>query len=151
MPASSPLEWERQGYRISTDPNLLDRDSIHAFLRESYWSPNLPRDVFDHSLQHSLVFGLYDEAGSQAGFARVVTDRAVFAYLADVFVFEEHRGRGLGVWLVETVLSHPDLQGMRRIVLGTKDAHELYSRFDFKPADSEVLMTRDRPATELYS
>jgi GNAT superfamily N-acetyltransferase len=150
MADSDSLEWKRDSYLISTDPKLLDCDLIHAFLREAYWSPNLPRDVFDRSMEHSLVFGLYDSAGAQAGFARVVTDRAVFAYLADVFVLDEHRGRGLGVWLVESVLSHPDLQGMRRIALGTKDAHALYSRFGFGPANPEILMTLDRPATELY-
>jgi GNAT superfamily N-acetyltransferase len=150
MPGSAPLEWKRDGYRISTDPKLLDRDAIHAFLREAYWSPNLPRAVFDRSLEHSLVFGLYGSDGAQAGFARVVTDRVVFAYLADVFVLEQHRGRGLGVWLIETVLSHPDLQGLRRIVLGTMDAHALYSRFGFQPANSDILMTLDRPAAELY-
>jgi GNAT superfamily N-acetyltransferase len=144
------MEWTREGYRISTDPALLDHDAVHAFLREAYWSPNLPRAVFERSLEHSLVFGLYDSVGAQAGFARVVTDRSVFAYLADVFVFDADRGRGLGVWLVETVLSHPYLQGMRRIVLGTQDAHELYSRFGFRPANADVLMTRDRPASELY-
>ena len=145
------MEWKRDDYRISTDPKLLDCDAIHAFLRTAYWSPNVPRKVFDRSLENSLVFGLYDPEGKQAGFARVVTDRAVFAYLADVFVVDGHRGRGLGTWLVETVLSHPDLQGMRRIALGTRDAHGLYTRFGFAPADPDVLMTLDRAAEELYT
>jgi GNAT superfamily N-acetyltransferase len=144
------VEWQRDGYTITIDPRRLDRELVHEFLRESYWSPNVPREVVERSIEHSLTFGLYAPDGSQAGFARVVTDRAVFAYLADVFVVEQHRGRGLGVWLVETVLSHPDLRDLRRIALGTRDAHELYARFGFEPADPEVLMTLDRSAGELY-
>jgi GNAT superfamily N-acetyltransferase len=144
------MERWRDGYLISTDLDRIDRELVHGFLRTAYWSPNVPREVFEQSIEHSLVFGLYDEAGAQAGFARVVTDHAVFAYLADVFVLEAHRGRGLGLWLIETVLSHPDLQALRRIALGTKDAHDLYARFGFQSADSEILMTLDRPAAELY-
>ncbi len=135
------MEWARDGYRISTDRSQLDLDAIHAFLREAYWSPNVPRDVVERSIENSLNFGLYDAGGAQVGFARMVTDRAAFAYLADVYVLEPHRGRGLGKWLVETVLSHPDLQGLRRIVLGTADAHSLYERYGFMPADTQRLMT----------
>jgi GNAT superfamily N-acetyltransferase len=123
---------------------------VHGFLRMAYWSPNLPRNVLERSLEHSMAFGMYDADGAQAGFARVVTDRAVFAYLADVFVASEHRGTGLGVWLVETVLGHPHLQGLRRIALGTRDAHSLYERFGFRPADPQILLTLDRSADELY-
>jgi GNAT superfamily N-acetyltransferase len=144
------VRWERGGYVISTDPSLLDRDLIHSFLRTAYWSPNVPRDVVERSIDHSLVFGLYDPDGRQVGFARMVTDRAAFGYLADVFVLEPQRGRGLGKWLIETVLAHPDLQGLRRITLGTKDAHSLYQRYGFEPADSSRLMTLDRPPEELY-
>jgi GNAT superfamily N-acetyltransferase len=144
------VTWERDGYLISTDPSLLDRDLIHSFLRTAYWSPNVPRDVVERSIDHSLVFGLYDPDGHQIGFARMVTDRAAFGYLADVFVLEPQRGRGLGKWLIETVLAHPDLQGLRRITLGTQDAHSLYERYGFKPADSSRLMTLDRPAEGLY-
>ena len=142
--------WERDGYRISTDASLLDRDLIHSFLRDAYWSPNVPRDVVERSIDNSLNFGLYDRSGSQVGFARMVTDRAAFGYLADVFVLEPERERGLGKWLVETVLAHPDLQGLRRITLGTQDAHSLYERYGFKPADPSRLMTLDRPPKELY-
>ena len=99
------MEWERDGYVISTDRDRLDVDVIHGFLRSAYWSPNVPR-----SIENSVCFGLYGPDGAQAGFARALTDKAAFAYLADVFVLEPHRGRGLGKWLVETVLSHPDLQ-----------------------------------------
>ena len=121
------------GYEISTDPARLDLDVIHGYLREAYWSPGVPRDVVERSIARSLCFGLYAPDGAQAGFARAVTDGATFAWIADVFVLEPHRGRGLGVWLMETVLAHPDLQGLRRIVLATKDAHELYERFGFVP------------------
>ena len=127
------MTWERDGYLISTDPSLLDRDLIHSFLRTAYWSPNVPRDVVERSIDHSLVFGLYDPDGHQVGFARIVTDRAAFGYLADVFVLEAQRGRGLGKWLIETVLAHPDLQGLRRITLGTQDAHSLYERYGCRP------------------
>lgn len=93
------------GFVVSTDPAALDRDTIHGFLREAYWSPNVPRETFERSVEHSLPFGLYDPEGKQAGFARVISDRAVFAYLGDVFVLPAYRGRGLGVWLVQWVLS----------------------------------------------
>ncbi len=122
----------RDGYVISTDPARLDRDAIWSFLRTSYWSPGIERDVVERGIEHSLVFGLYAADGAQAGFARVVTDHARFAWLADVFVLEEHRGRGLGVWLVDTVVAHPQLTGLR-IVLATADAHGLYERFGFVP------------------
>jgi GNAT superfamily N-acetyltransferase len=144
------LIWERDGYVISNDRKRLDLDAIHAFLRTAYWSPGVPREVVERSIEHSLSFGLYDETGAQVGFARVLTDRAAFAYLADVYVLEPHRGRGLGKWLVETVLAHPDLQGLRRIVLGTQDAHALYERYGFRPADSTLMMTLDRSTEELY-
>ena len=121
------------GYEISTDPARLDLDVIHGYLREAYWSPGVPRDVVERSIARSLCFGLYAPNCAQAGFARVVTDGATFAWIADVFQLEPHRGRGLGVWLMETVLAHPDLQGLRRILLATKDAHELYERFGFVP------------------
>jgi len=121
------------GYEISTDPARLDLDVIHGFLRGAYWSPGVPRDVVERSFGNSLCFGLYAPGGAQAGFARAVTDRATFAWVADVFVLREHRGRGLGVWLMETLLAHPDLQGLRRILLATADAHGLYERFGFAP------------------
>ena len=141
---------ERGGYVISTDRDRLDRSLIHRFLRDAYWSPNVPRDVVERSIDNSLCFGLYAPDGAQVGFARAVTDRAAFAYLADVFVLDTHRGQGLGKWLIETVFSHPDLQRLRRIVLGTQDAHELYSRYGFRPADSSRLMTLDKSAAQLY-
>jgi GNAT superfamily N-acetyltransferase len=138
------------GYAISTDPARLDRRAIHAFLAGAYWSPGVPYETVDRSIDGSLPFGLYAPDGSQAGFARVVTDRAVFAYLADVFVLDEHRGRGLGKWLVETVLAHPDLAGLRRWTLATADAHSLYTRHGFVPADAGRLMELLRKPEDLY-
>jgi GNAT superfamily N-acetyltransferase len=141
------------GYEISTDPERLDLDVIHGFLVDAYWSPGVTRDVVERSIAGSLCFGLYAPGGGQAGFARAVTDRATFAWIADVFVLSEHRGRGLGVWLMETMLAHPDLQGLRRVILATADAHGLYARFGFEPLVSPqrflaVEATRVRPLTE---
>ena len=141
---------ERDGYEISTDPGRLDRRAIHAFIRESYWAPGIPFELVDRSIDRSIPFGLYAPGGAQAGFARVVTDGATFGYLADVFVLDEHRGRGLGVWLVETALAHADLEHVRRVVLGTADAHSLYERFGFRPADQRIVMERFRDPKDIY-
>jgi GNAT superfamily N-acetyltransferase len=139
------LEWRRGEYTISTDPARLDLGVIHAFLdRESYWAQGVTRERVARSVEHSLPFGLYDASGAQAGFARVVTDFTIFAWLCDVFVLEPHRGRGLGVWLVETALSHPELQSLRQWLLGTEDAHGLYSRFGFEPPDNPRRYLRIR-------
>lgn len=125
-------EWQRGEHIISTDQRRLDVPLIHAFLTGSYWAAGVPLEVVERSLEHSLAFGLYRGA-EQIGFARVVTDRATFAYLADVFVLEQHRGKGLGDWLVATVEEHPELQGLRRWMLATADAHPLYARHGFAP------------------
>jgi N-acetylglutamate synthase-like GNAT family acetyltransferase len=139
------LEWRRGGYEISTDPARLDLDFVHRFLsEEAYWSPGVSRETVERSIEHSISFGLYRGA-EQVGFARVVTDRAAVAYLADVFVVSSDRDRGLGKWLIETVLSHPDLQDLRRIFLGTADAHSLYERFGFRPVDPARMMERRDP------
>jgi len=138
-------EWLREPYSISTAPERLDLDVIHAFLSSSYWAPGRSRERVERSIAHSLPFGLYHSPGeqrAQVGFARVVTDYSTFAYLADVFVLEAHRGRGLGVWLVETVLGVPELAGARWM-LGTRDAHELYRRFEFQEAPPGRIMRRD--------
>ncbi|MEX2459014.1 MAG: GNAT family N-acetyltransferase [Actinomycetota bacterium] len=140
-----PLEWRRGDYAISTDPARLDLGVIHGFLdRESYWAEGVTRDRVARSIERSLPFGLYDASGAQAGFARVVTDFTIFAWLCDVFVLEPHRGLGLGVWLVETVMSHPELQSLRQWLLGTKDAHGLYARFGFEPAEEPGRYLRVR-------
>jgi GNAT superfamily N-acetyltransferase len=135
------------GYEISTDPARLDIDAIHAYLARSYWSPGIPRDVVERAARNSLCFGLYEQAGGrQVGLARVVTDRATFAYLCDVYVLEEHRGKGLSKWMMREVMAHPALTGARRAMLGTRDAHGLYARFGFRaPPDDGVLMQVLRP------
>jgi GNAT superfamily N-acetyltransferase len=118
-------EWERDGFIISTDPARIDLDVVHEFLAGSYWAEGIPREVVRRSIEHSLCFGLYQDR-RQIGFARVITDRATFAYLGDVFVLEAFRGRGLALWLLEVIQAHPELQGFRRWVLLTRDAHALY-------------------------
>lgn len=128
-------EWQRSEYTISTDKSRLDLPAIHAFLRTSYWSQNVPLEVVERAIEHSMVFGLY-QGMQQAGLARVITDRATFAYISDVFVLEPHRGMGLGVWLMEVVRSHPDLQGLRRLLLATRDAHTLYQKAGFTPLNA---------------
>jgi GNAT superfamily N-acetyltransferase len=139
------VERERGEYRLSTDPGRLDVDVIHGFLSRSYWAEGIPRETVERSIPHSLCFGVYHGA-QQVAFARVVTDRATYAYLADVFVLEAHRGRGLAVWMMECIASHPDLQGLRRWTLGTRDAHGLYARFGFKSlACPERYMERHDP------
>lgn len=137
-----------EAYEITTDPARFDVAAIHDFLANSYWSPGLPREVLDRAIAHSLCFGLLCE-GRQVGFARMVTDRATFAYLADVYVLEAHRGKGLAQRMVETILAHPDLQGLRRMMLATRDAHGLYERFGFRPlAAPQRFMELHRP--EVY-
>lgn len=131
-----PLEIHRDGYSISTDPARLDVDAIHAYLSRSYWAEGIPLPVVAESLRGSLAFGLFDPSGAQVGLARVVTDRATYAYLCDVYVLEEHRGHDLGKWLIETVVAHPPLAGVRRFSLATRDAHALYTQFGFKPLRS---------------
>jgi GNAT superfamily N-acetyltransferase len=123
-------EVQRNGYTISTDPGRLDLDAICSFMSRSYWANERPRETTQRAIEHSLCFGVYD-GDQQIGFARVVTDYATFAWLADVFIAEEVRGRGLGKWLVEVVLSHPELQSVPRWFLATRDAHGLYRRFGF--------------------
>jgi len=123
-------ELRRGEYLISTDRSRLDLGVVHDFLSTSYWAVGVPLEVVELSIENSLVFGVY-EGEEQVGFARVVTDYATFAYLADVFVLESHRGRGLGKWLIEAVVSHPDLQELRRWMLATGDAHELYRKYGF--------------------
>jgi GNAT superfamily N-acetyltransferase len=135
----------RGEYLLSSDPARLDLAAIHRYLSASYWSPGLPFEVLRRAVAGSICFGVY--CGSeQVGFARVVTDRATFAYLCDVYVLDAHRGRGLGRWLAEAASIHPDLQGLRRWVLVTRDAHGLYERFGFRPlARPDRYMELHRP------
>ena len=123
-------EYTNGQYWITTDTQKLDINAIHAYLTRSFWAQGIPKETVAKAVANSLCFGLFD-GGEQVGLARVVTDRATFAYLCDVYVLETHRGRGLGKWLIETVMKHPDLQGLRRFQLVTRDAHGLYSRHGF--------------------
>ncbi|MFN2186044.1 MAG: GNAT family N-acetyltransferase [Anaerolineae bacterium] len=139
------VEYQRNGYLISTDKARLDLALIHDFLsRFTYWAEGRPLAVVQKSIDGSLCFGVYQGA-QQVGFARVVTDRATFAWLCDVFVVEAHRGRGLGKWLVECIVAHPDLQTLRTFLLSTRDAHGLYQRyggFQALPAPDRLLVRR---------
>lgn len=142
----APFEAHQGAYTISTDPQRLDLDVIHENLDRSYWAAGRPRELVARSLRHSLCFGLY-RGDTQVGLARVVSDYATFAWLADVFVLEEHRGQGLAKWLIATVVAHPDLAGLRRFMLATRDAHGLYSQYGFTPlATPERVMERFRNA-----
>lgn len=132
------------GASISTDPARMDLDFIHGYLVRSYWAEGIPREVVARCVRNSLCFGLFQD-GAQAGFARIISDRATFAYLADVFVLEEFRGRGLSKGLMRAVMAHPDLQGLRGWYLKTRDAHGLYSQFGFaglKNPDRSMEITR---------
>ncbi|HZE36082.1 MAG TPA: GNAT family N-acetyltransferase [Candidatus Eisenbacteria bacterium] len=126
-------ETSAGGIVVTTDRSRLDLDVIHGFLTTSYWARGVPRETVARSMEHSLCFGAFDE-GRQVGFARVVSDRATFAYICDVFALESHRGSGVGKSLMAAVMSHPELQGLRRWTLFTRDAHGLYRQFGFGAA-----------------
>jgi GNAT superfamily N-acetyltransferase len=125
------MNWYRGEYTISTDPEKLQLEAIHAALSRTYWAQNRSRDTVARSLAHSLCFGVY-HGDAQIGLARVVTDHAVFAYLCDVYILETHRGQGLGKWLMHVLTTHPDMVGIRRMLLATRDAHGLYEQVGFK-------------------
>ena len=147
VPKDAIAEHRRGEFLISTDPARLDLDMIYEFLTNCYWAKGIPRDVVARSIKHSLCFGIYDESqekspllakparngAPQVGFARVISDFATIAYLGDVFVLESYRGRGLSKWMMECITQHPALQGLRRWILLTRDAHELYKKFGFTP------------------
>jgi GNAT superfamily N-acetyltransferase len=133
-------EYTKGQYWITTDTQKLDLGAIHGYLSRSFWAEGIPKKTVAKAIANSLCFGLFDRA-EQVGLARVVTDRATYAYLCDVYVLETHRERGLGKWLIEIVMAHPDLQGLRRFQLVTRDAHGLYSRHGFAaPANPERHM-----------
>ena len=139
------LERTHQDYTLSDDRARLDLDAIHGFLVRSYWAPGIPRETVARAIENSLCCGVY-LGETQVGFARLVTDRATFAYLADVFVLEAHRGRGLSRALMELVVSHPEVQGLRRWLLATRDAHGLYRKFGFVDlANPAMFLTRHDP------
>jgi GNAT superfamily N-acetyltransferase len=136
----------RGEFKVSTDPATFDITAIHAYLTRSYWSPGIPIEIVERAVANSLCFGLF-HGTDQIGLARIVTDRATYAYLCDVYVLEEYRGQGLSVWLMECVCAHPDLQGLRRFSLATRDAHELYRKFGFRDlGDPSKHMEIFRPA-----
>ena len=149
MQFASPVnivEHQRGEFRISSDRTRLDFDVIHGFLTNCYWAKGIPRAVVERSIEHSLCFGIYDGSGAKVGFARVVSDFATVAYLGDVFVLESCRGRGLGKWMMQCITQHPALQGLRRWILLTRDAHGLYQEFGFTPLKSaERYMELHRP------
>ncbi len=150
-PSDAPYERTASEVTISTDPARLDLDVVHGFLRESYWSPGIPRATLERAIANSIPFGAY-LGGAQVGFARIVTDRATFAYLADVFVLDAHRGRGVGRALIGAVLGHPDVQHLRRFMLATRDAAPLYAPFGFTPlARPDRFMELTRRAEDLYA
>jgi N-acetylglutamate synthase-like GNAT family acetyltransferase len=126
------MDFIKDGFTISTDKEKLDIDVIHSFLNGTYWAEGISKEIIRRSIEGSLCFGVF-ENDKQVGFARMITDKATFAYLADVFIIEEYRGRGLSKWLMEVIMSHPDLKGLRRMILATKDAHGLYRQFGFTP------------------
>jgi len=141
--------WSRGDFEITTDPDRIDVAVVHAFLYDSYWANGIPRETVENSIRNSLCFGLY-RGKQQAGFARVITDRATYAYLADVFVLPEYRGRGLSKWMMECIVTHPHLRGLRRWTLATRDAHGLYQQFGFRLlAAPERWMERHDP--EVYT
>ena len=140
-------EWTRGEYTISTDRARLDLDVICGFLSGSYWAGDRSRQRVALSIERSLPFGLY-HGKNQVGFARVLTDHVVLAFLADVFVLPEHRGRGLGVWLVEVVTGLPELFPIRRWLLGTRDAHGLYAKFGFREPVPGLLMEKLDPESD---
>jgi len=143
---ASDVEQRRGEFVISSDPTRLDLDVIHGFLANCYWAKGIPRDTVARSIEHSLCFGVYDSTGQQVGFARVVSDFATVAYLGDVFILESHRGRGLSKWMMECITAHPSLQGLRRWILLTRDAHALYAKFGFTPvAKPDRYMELHRP------
>ena len=125
------------GYRLSDDKADLQLDAIHGFLTVSYWSPGIPRRIVERAIEHSWCVGIYDPAAAQVAFARLITDRATFAYLADVFVLPAARGLGLSKAMVDFFVSHPELQNLRRWMLATRDAHGLYAQFGFEPISDE--------------
>lgn len=160
MPASQPdqlIERRRGEFLLSTDPERLDLNLIHSFLTDSYWAKGIPLEVVARSIQNSLCFGVY-ALGQQVGFARAISDFATFAYIGDVFILEPFRSHGLGKWLMESIMQHPRLQGLRRWTLLTRDAQGLYAQFGFTPLtapnrymelhDPEVYRSPRNPRTE---
>jgi len=141
----TPREWQRGEFVVSTDRSRLDIDLVHDYLASSYWAAGMPRAVLERGIENSLIFGIY-HGSRQVGFARAITDLATYGYLSDVFVVEGYRGQGLSKWLMECILGHPELQGLRRFALFTRDARGLYERYGFgPPRGSSVYLERWTP------
>jgi N-acetylglutamate synthase-like GNAT family acetyltransferase len=139
------MEWRKDDYLVSTDKSKIDIAAVHDFLSKSYWAEGIPFEVVKQSVDNSLCFGLYHQR-VLIGFARVISDFATFAYLADVFILPQERGKGLSKWLMKVIVEHPQLQSLRRFTLPTKDAHSLYTQFGFTPFDKpERWMQRHNP------
>lgn len=139
-----------QDFNVSTDPNKVDLEVVFKFVSDSYWAKGIPRKTLVKAVQNSLVFGVYENNRNMVGFARVVTDKATFAYLGDVFVLPAFQGKGLAKLLMQSIVSHPDIQGLRRFMLATRDAHSLYAQFGFQTVEnSEMLMQIWQPS--IYS
>jgi GNAT superfamily N-acetyltransferase len=130
------MSWLRHGFEINTDKSKLDRESILRMLRATYWASEVPQEELWESIVNSRAYGMYSPDGEQAGFARLVTDMTRFAWFSDVYILPVHRGRGLGTWLIETVINDPAVSKVRRIMLSTRDAHNLYERVGFSLVDS---------------
>ena len=144
------VEHHRGEYTLSDNPARIDPVAVHAYLVKSYWAEGIPLELVRKCIAGSLCVGVYHPAAGQVAFARVVTDRSTFGYLCDVYVLEDHRRRGLAKWMMESLMSHPDLQGLRRFSLMTKDAHDVYRPFGFAPAaHPERYMEIARPGIYL--
>ena len=136
---------QREGFAITTETSFFNIEFVHAFLSKSYWAEHIPIETVQKSIDNSISFGVF-HLGRQIGFARVITDKATFGYLADVFIDEAYRGQGLSKWLMEEIMTHPDLQGLRRLMLATRNAHGLYTRFGFSPlTNAERWMQIHKP------
>ena len=133
----SNAEWVRRGFQISLDQGLLDREAITKMLKATYWAHDVPEQTLWDSIVNSRSYGLYSPEGEQAGFGRMVTDHSRFAWMSDVYVLPVHRGQGLGEWLVQTMVNYPALSSVKRIILSTHDAHDLYKRFGFETLAEE--------------
>jgi len=139
------IEWARDSFTVTTDPARLDLSLVAEFLSSSYWAGGIPFDTVARSVTNSLCFSLLDQQ-RQIGFARVISDYATVAYLGDVFILPSHRGLGLSKWLMDCVVDHPELQGLRRWLLATADAHGLYRQYGFEPlANPQLFMERHDP------
>ncbi len=135
------MDFYKDQFQISTNKNKINIEYVHQFLSHSYWAENIPVAIVKKSIENSMCFGVY-ENNKQVGFARVVTDHATFGYLADVFIDENYRGKGLSKWLMEIIMGHPELQGFRSWQLATRDAHGLYAQFGFKPLQNPERLMR---------